>query len=110
MKLRSLMEHLAGQVFGFALAVLGIALLLAEYADGPSHAHTSHIFAYIAIFGVGCLIVAPVLITGAATKLVMIIVDARKGGLRWSDPPPDSPPVAPKPSVIEKPPEGAGDV
>jgi hypothetical protein len=106
MTVKSVLSHIAGQVFGFAMALVGCGLLFLEYHDGAAHAHTSHVIIYTAIFGVGCLIIAPALVSGAANKLVMIVVDAKKGGLRWTDPPGDIP-AKPK---IEKPPVGAGDV
>jgi hypothetical protein len=89
------------------MALVGVALFYGEYREGASHAHTTHVVIAFVIFGIGCLIIAPALVGGAANKFITIIVDARKGGLRWTDPPEDAKPGTP---VIAKPPEGAGDV
>lgn len=104
--IRDKLKVIAADLFGLILACIGIGLLMLEYKDGAAHAHVSLVFLYVAIFGLGCLIIAPTLITGAAQKLTVLVLDARKGGSRWSDPAADKP----KEPVIEKPPAGAGDV
>lgn len=108
MTIRSVIDHLATQLFGFVIALVGVVFLYFEYRNGAEHSHTTHVILYTGIFGVGCLIIAPTLISGAANKLVMIVIDAKKGGLRWTDPP--ATPAKPPTPVVEKPPAGAGDV
>lgn len=108
MTIRSVLTHIVSQLFGLAMALVGCGLLFLEYHDGAEHAHTTHVIIFTAIFGIGCLIIAPTLVSGAANKLVMIVLDAKKGGLRWTDPPPE--PVKPAKEVIAPLPPGAGDV
>jgi hypothetical protein len=114
MTVRSILSHLVTQLFGFAIALVGIIFLYFEYRGGAEHAHTTHVILYTGIFGVGCLIIAPNLVPRAAGRLVMIVVDARKNGLRWTDKLVDEgaaiPVAKPATPVIEKPPAGAGDV
>lgn len=76
-------------VIGLVIAAAGLGLLFVEYKGGVEHAHTTHIFLYVAIFGVGMLVVSPTLVGGGARSLVMLVLDAKKGGLRWTDPPGD---------------------
>lgn len=91
MGIRQFAREFSVFLLGVFLAALGLGLLFLEYKEGPAHAHTTHIFIYVAIFGIGMLIIAPSVITGAANKMVMLVLDAKKGGARWTDPPADPP-------------------
>ena len=106
MRFKEFVRELGTGFFGFAIAVVGGLLLFGEYRNGAEHSHTTHVLVGTAIFGIGCLIIAPSVFGNAAKSLVMIVLDAKKGGMRWTDPPAD-PPAKP---VIPKPPAGAGDV
>ena len=89
MGLKSFFSKAAVSVFGLMIAIAGLGLLGMEYQGGAEHARTSHIIMYVIIFGLGLLIVSPGIVGGAANKLIVLVMDAKKGGMRWTDPPAD---------------------
>jgi len=72
-------------IFGLAIAVVAGFFLWLELKDGVAAAHTTHIYIFTAFFGVGLGIVAPELFFGSVKRGILILIDAKAGGLRFTD-------------------------
>jgi hypothetical protein len=92
-------------IFGLAVALSGGFFLWLEMKDGAQHAHTGHVYLLAAWIAIGCIIIAPSVMVGAAKQLVVLIpFDIKVGGKRKTDPPDAESPV---PAIVV-PPESPG--
>lgn len=90
MTIREDLRRVFVTLLGLAIAALFGFFEWLELKNGVQQAHTTHLVLDTVMIAIGFGIIAPDLFFSSAKKVVLVVIDAKKNGLRWSDPKEDS--------------------
>lgn len=95
-KIAARLEAIVTSVFttllGLLLASFFGFMMFLELKNGMAGVKTSHIVSFTIMIAIGMGMASPELFFGSIKKVVVVVVDARKNGLRWTDPKDDANP------------------